>query len=430
MPQAKQKKAVKTSAKNKKSPRRRRARKNVIASRTTQQVESALRRQKPLTIAHAGVGKYLHCRLDPWNSSSGMIPDGSATRRIMVDHRSYADVLAKDGGSFYFRTFPSLPFFGLMKTVNAGVFLNGSEIANITPDRDFNWVPTLCPAEYYAVSTNVNTFRVDSGYQTDTNNPFQASRFRIVTQAVRITYTGPASSASGLITARSAPLSVRGYGVTLPNTVNYTNWLSNVTGNYQTGSGRSVIITWDSTRGTATVDDFSCRPEMGISAIVKHNGDYDWMDYSAAPMAVVPSESAETVICTNGTGPSSQNAFQFGGVAGIDAAWDSVEFEFNNLNQNAAFRIESVLCVEYEIKPTSAFARMASKPPPEQRLAIRAVDSTLAAAPIAYASSKSGSLVNAAIKSAASLAPLVGAAFGPSGAAIGGAVDMFAQLTL
>ena len=427
-------KAVRSTAKSKAPQRKRRNRRNngsapAVVSRTTNQVQQDLRRPRATpTPMKREMDKYLRCRLDPFNSSSGMIPDGSSTRRVMVDHRSYADIAASESGSsFVFRTFPSLPYFGMMKAGSEGFTLNGSPIKLVNPVDSFGWVPTLIGAEYYGTGDG-NRFN-PTNLEKDNNNPFSASRFRIVTQAVRITYTGPAASASGLVTVRSTPISLlsKNSNVLFDNA--FINWTTGLASVNAGGSTRGCAVSWDNAAGTATVDDYSCRPETGVQTVVKHNGDYEWQDYSVNAMVLYPSDhKGNSLICSNGNGPSSSGGFQYHGVIGVDTNWDSVEFEFTSLNREASFRIESVLCVEYEIQPTSTFARLAQKPPPENPMAVRAADSALSRAPIAYPGSRN--LLSSAVKTLAGAAPTVGSAFGPYGTAVGTAVDAFARMVL
>jgi hypothetical protein len=153
------------------------------------------------------------CRMNPWaqalHSTPAKAPMGSGDATYTTDVWSFCDISWPGTASFVLRTLPTLPITGSIMALAGipGVTLTGNYVQTGSS-------PITAPgAGFYAyngaLAPNVlvpicNTSQAARDSMLDTIiPPYQASKARILSQAWKITYTGPAQTCQGIMQVTS-----------------------------------------------------------------------------------------------------------------------------------------------------------------------------------------------------------------------------------
>lgn len=399
---------------------------------TIAQVQRTLQNtQRPMMMGspNSAYSLYAKCRLDPFNTMGGAgIPDASSTRRIIVDHRAYCDVIFGAPGSCVLKTLPCVGIPLLIKSGStaAGVqfTLNGIGYQMGANGQNYgtSWLPAMVFSEWAT-----QTVTTSSGFPPPSvGDPFTSSRFRIVTQAFRIYYTGQANACSGIVTVTSDPVQVDespSLRATDMTTVVYTAGVPAAT-LFPASNYMAVRISSQSNPTTVLGDTVQARPETGANILIKHSAsEYDWYpmrDYGT--MLESGSNPATSYIAT-------VSGSVVGHIGGIDSGWESVTISISGATSGSSIRVECVTCVEYEPQPNSNVARFAKPQVATSPNVIAAIDAVAKTIPtsIPLASSMAPWL-RTAFRAIQATAPIVGGMLGPYGAAGGGLVSAAAGM--
>jgi len=358
---------------------------------------------------------YARCRLDPFNAGTSMgIPDSNAERKLVFDHRGVSDIIINGSASILIT--PTLPFGGCIKpdsTTTNTVYVDGESINQATTSGlSYNWVPL---AWYNDIVPITNPTLVPSSIGT---NPI-SNKCRLAGVGFRIIPTSPAVQIGGIIEIVDSELAVEHTQI---NSVAFTQSNSNE-GSPQTQAIGTVntmqVDMSQAERVQATVTKtVQMRPETMPQGVLKHAGQYLWTTIDENPVTAISSTEPNKAFHSFGAGPKS-------GTFGCIYLWES-NFSVKRIRITTpsalAFRLEVIACVEYIISPTTPYARLATVKPKVDTTSVNIVDSALASMPAAVTPNQNLSIVSKLLNLVSKTAPIAGAAFGPSGIAIGSGV--------
>jgi len=373
-------------------------------------VENSL---KKLSLSNSGGNKSSNwgmCRLNPWNASTQMnmarLPDGNSSNGYSYDIYSYADVNLTGINNLVFTTFPGLPF---QATLN---FPTGASTVNITGANSLAALaPVVVPGvgsyNYTGAAVAGATVPICFGRFPVDDNPFSASpttysasKARIISQAWRITYTGPAAQCSGITTVTPCPLQL---DPEEPIPKNLGRIL------YQNMAGVAAASVTDCVTSPVLVQQHSyilpaankeskqMRPETTPTGLVRRNAsslDWNFRDIGAQSIILTqPIGSSGTI-----TGSNLNNFFAaafgqplpggstvcIGSVDFIDNQWDCTHVQLTGVT--GSFRFETITCFEFISSINSALYELSTPSPPLNAKALQGVE-TAVHSRLAYSSS-------------------------------------------
>jgi hypothetical protein len=357
-------------------------------SRTLNSVEQSLRNAPKFGAGLYGMPgmDYIKCRFDPFNApGSHGIPDGAGGKRILQDHRMYADLTIGSSGSMLIKALPTLPYAGAVKltTTDTSAKINGTTInANSSPGTfNYSWIPILSPTEWIAWTTS-NIVPPGASRPAEILNPYAASRARIVTMALRLTYTGAASTAQGLVTIQSDRFMLQESATINQEALTMNNW--NNTTDITLPTDLVMERRFDTSTSITSLKPgaVTFRPEQTIYMLMKHaSNDYKWCPMYATPVVLRDSSTQNTWFC-GGINPGSSSQ-AYCGICMIDPEWESADVIITGAAPGATYRLECVQCVEYEPMSSSGLYTFAKDPPENNAMAINAANNKAKDAPIA-----------------------------------------------
>jgi hypothetical protein len=299
------------------------------------------------------------------------IPDGSTIGRIVVDHRASCIVTVPTNGNFWIRTFPFLPYMmgvrgdGVSGTPWAGLLVDGVAVtsgAAANYSDNINWCPACIPPEWLS-------YIAQQGYGSplpEVTNPYSAMRARIVTQALRVYYTGNIWTSTG-------------YGISYFDTANLgdvqtNNMLVVSIENGQANGNLAInnvrVAPYDFTlRYTAVPGSRTFYPSEALHVNIPFVGtEHDFKKVYSTPVILYDTTSVASVFNHIAT---VQNQY---GQAFIDTNWQSASMRFQGLVPGATVRFEMAMCMEYEPQQSSGYATFTKPAPKAPIAAIVAVD--------------------------------------------------------
>lgn len=337
------------------------------ATRTPGTIIRKMGQQPPVT--DHGSNLFLNCRLNPFGSmGKAALPDGSNANFVVTDSFAY-DVITFSGTggakTFILQTTPTLPHMALVGSTSDGFVVNGVPTGSLSsyavgavPGQ--SWTPICIPAIF-------NTSCVPGSTYAD---PWTASTMRFTNMAFRIVYTGPVTTCAGSITVT-------------PNNMAYTDanattqeglrvFPANQAGTAQANAyprGTPMLATDISVNeGAFTRASRTFRPEQGVTLICRHTGSsYDNVTIGRTPYVAIatPQSTGGTTDITAAVRQITRNGIEFCGIACYDNNWGGFQVTFNNINPDASFRIESMVCMEVCPMVTSPYYPMTQQSSPK-----------------------------------------------------------------
>jgi hypothetical protein len=310
---------------------------------------------------------YLHCRSDPFGASGrSHIPDGSNDQFVVVDAYSVDNVaMSQAQSTFYIQTTTTLPSMAMIfGAPSTNITVNGTAItppASVQPDGN-----VVASARYPICMPAAYNLGIQPG--NNINDPYSATKARLVSRGYRIIYTGPVNTCSGAITVTpndyalamgeltTSAAATPAAGTFSLNVNGATNAVSSTcaVGSMFLSTDLS-IATNAMTRATRTF-----RPEEGLYLIPKHrSADFKISPVTNVPFGVVVGFSASTASAKPYTNLLMSNGTYAGGVIWFDNDWDDYLIQFSGINSDATFRIECITCIEYNPSASSNVAPMA-----------------------------------------------------------------------
>ena len=328
------------------------------AIRTPGSIIATFSSQRPIS---RPLSHYVKCRTDPFRGSgAAAIPDGSNSNFMVIDS-FMVDTITNPGSSFVFQTLSTLPALGMIASAfSLGV--NGvtvSPVTNLQPAATANqqWYPICIPTPY-AIASIPGTYFAD---------PYSATTARMISVGYRIIYTGPATTCSGSITVTPNSVGLEPAGTVTTNTASgatmTTSKADNSAGTTIPGgcpilNAEVTINPTALTRASVTV-----RPEEGLYLLPTHR---------STVHRVLPTTITSYAVLAGAT-PAATVAYRHLlkqangldiGVVWYDSDWSGFQVSFNGINSDASFRIESVVCMEYNPAVSSTFYPLTMKASP------------------------------------------------------------------
>lgn len=354
----------------------RRIRGSVLANRprTLQSIQSNLLRVPRPVKSKSLMSSYLMCASNPFSAAKSVgIPDGSSANRIVVDHRAYTTITTGSSGGFHIRLLPvpNMPVVIKPNTqVNndstfavgtSTVPANGSGVLfDWTSDT---WMPAITPyewASYNAAAGYAGT--PGSGIVPEIPNPYGATKFRIVSLAVRLIYTGTALNAAGIIRVRrNRSMYTYGGALNQSTLTTYLNNGTNVTTDTSLTARSFYTSRFDINDASNIMDKtvMTYRPEVPITArLIQTEDHYEFAN--VYPVKVQPLDTGTYRQCIVAVGSGQQPIYTNNpGFAGYDNRFDDTIISATGIPSGNTYTLELALCIEYTPSQTSTFAPLA-----------------------------------------------------------------------
>lgn len=407
---------------SKSARRRRRARRNkantlqssapaarAAGTRTTAKVEKALSRlslgTKPNLSTNPGAS-WGTCRLNPWGVKSltaPRLPDGNSANGYSYDIYSYADInVGTLVANFDITTFPGLPFqayisspTGVNPITIVGANATGILAPTTSPGPGFcNYTGQMVPGAVAPIC--YGKFTVSDTPFNAGPTTYGAAKARIISQAWRLTYTGPANTCQGIVTVNPQSLTLdppQPLNKQLGR-INYSN-LAGTAGAFPTDCAVEPILVQSMAFGTATAnkDSRQMRPETAPHGVVRRSAastDWEFKDISEQAFLLVDSSgNSGTLGRSNlqsffdtsfGSPAPGGSTVTMGAVDMIDDQWDQTIISLTGVT--GSFRFETITCFEFLPTPGSIQYDLSTPSPPLQIGALKNVE-TLANARLA-----------------------------------------------
>lgn len=346
------------SSNKKRRPRRSRKGGNQNGStraRTTNDVQTTL--AKGISNMSMGSSPWMSCRLSamaPRNVPS--IPDGQSGKHVNVcfySQHTLSFAADANGQAFRMYLFPWLPAPLVVNSNEPGskVLVDGSP------------VPTFNRAGAAFGSSFIAPFSTDTSPGAHTVNPYGAAKLRFSSIGMRIRYTGPAQTASGVImvskfpatlgqpvtsTSSSATTSPPSSGVffaeyTSVNTVQTFAPVGCVGFQFDGPDLGSAFV--NSTCGVQMY-----RPEQGAIIRLSHDSnEFRQVPWYETYAAVLEHFTSTTVLDNNNSLLTNDPTFiqrSRGGLCAYDNDWTPVSVSISGYNPDAKFMVEVCVCAE------------------------------------------------------------------------------------
>jgi len=231
------------------------------------------------------------------------------------------------------------------------------------------------------------------GSATSALDPYTSSGVRIVSSTIRVRYTGPVNTCAGMLRAFENHIAV-----TAPNLVTGTSASATAptTGFGLALSGSSGVVTayaplstncygLDGTMGFGSTgnpvpppDNYCCRPEKGMIIRMKHRGtNYEQVPIFSTPVGLFFGNA------TNATAPFTvpnliaEFGNSGGGTIAFDNDWVGNTIVLENMNSDASYTVETMVCVEFTPQANSPFVKLTKAAPPANLKVIQNVEAQL-----------------------------------------------------
>jgi len=357
-----------------------------IKARLIREVERSLQsRNNTTTARYESLPPYVKCKLDPFNhKGSDGIPDHNSKTRVTVDHHGYVDFNIQNG-NIVWRILPMMPFQAAWNTLN-GQFTGivGGQLIDITnPEWTNTWTPSIIPPEYNGVAIR------DPEIGGSIGNPYGAVTARIVGIGWRLTYTGKALDATGVVNVRRI-----GTHLDSINTNSAQIRSTNITREgvaYTVPGDRVKIATIDFPPAflLLTPDTIVRRPETNLNGVLTQQIIGEQCAFFEQPLIPVTSDrypargaidansgALFTTATSNVTNLNTTPAFSI-----FDPSYVMTEISMINCIGN--YRLEVLTCMEYVPEPNSVMQSLARRPLPEDKFAISLANNVLKDTPAA-----------------------------------------------
>jgi len=311
------------------------------ANRTLNSVQLALGRIPRQSNQLSG---FLGCRYDPFMtmSNKAMIPDGKGRNILPGDFKRNIDLVITGNTSIRIR--PWFPY-------PVSIFSNNTVLAN-----GFNLSCNISAGPLNIGATpNMGQFsELYPGWNTiDTR--YQATSARYVTIGYRLTYTGTAQSAQGVITVTKLPWSAEPSINNASNVISYNS----TGGNNVVPAVTALIFRYDGTNIGAIPtqeDQMVVRPEEGAKGVLAMSVTSDahpytpWFEASVAPISDSILPNAANYNLMGGEAASPTSAALYAGLNFYDPAFSEVDI---NISAGGSYRLEIIGCVEMQLAANS-----------------------------------------------------------------------------
>jgi len=244
-----------------------------------------------------------------------------------------------------------------------------------------NWLPILGIPEYNGSFAGTNML------SNVIQNPYNATKVRVVGIGWRINYSGTAANANGLVIAKDVP-----FGIDLDQFIVPTNVAFKVNAAGTTiGNLPFATTCYRMDIGLNPVNTMAHAASCHISAnpwgILRHNSPvYKWMEYheqgainclNTVKAADIVAGVTSSVMAIYRDFPNGQNS----GMNMWDDTFSCTELQITAVSASISFRIEVKFCCEYLLPAASPVYSLTKAPPKAEPQLIRQADETISKMP-------------------------------------------------
>lgn len=351
-------------------------------SRTTASLENSLRTMKiskPMSVG----SDWAMCRLQPWNGLHGaLMPDGTGDPRIVMDMYSWTDIAITGTANFAIRTLPALPFNAILipqTTMNASITMSNGLPSTITPTIGqggmYAYSGTIAgPIPIAATKASTQTHWSDNPALDDPKIFVTANKARITSMGWRLTYTGQASTCTGVVTTTSSPMVIDPIVPKQTGRVRYTVPDGTLGGAVDCGvTALKIVPTYPMFEAFAATgkDSIVLRPEVGARGLVRHSQPtYPFKEIQDQNLVLTIARDGVNQITgdlnallnvnfpTTGIPVANGGTAVLGSLMMLDDDWDMTTINLTGVN--GSYRFEVWTCVEYIPAPSSIMRDIAT----------------------------------------------------------------------
>lgn len=327
---------------------------------------------------------YANCRLRPFQAmgNSQGIPDGTAIRRLVLDHRLTTTLTFGSTGTLNLVLAPALPSPLWVQATDAGVLINGETHSYNNPNA-LLYVPVVFP-EW---SLQTMDWEATAGKFNNCHTLFSSGKFRLVTLGWSLSYVGTSLTNSGVIKASSATI---GCGEPFPNPAEFTIFSSRSGTNTNVSSNQVLISTLDAPFLGSSLSQFTSQSTRiiplreGASGILRHSGSgYEFKRLSQDQRYMTLASGTENYSFLMQTVATPLHVKDSGVVQGIDTDWDLTILSITGGTSGQAVVLDMIVCVEYCPQPDSSAFPLAKTAPSGNDKLISQVEETAKRMPVA-----------------------------------------------
>lgn len=348
-----------------------------------------------------GARDFLNCRVAPFSANGPMssIPDGSMTRKIMVDHRLQIPFTLGTTGSMNIAVTPCIPNPVWFQSPVSDTYTAAGHTYGSWTSASYN---TVCIPGWDQGSVSLHN---TAGSYDDCEIIYNASKSRIVTAAWSITYTGATINNSGVMRVN---VFQTGALPPVPNTASFTV-IDGTAGNTEVWSADQVLVrsfAQNLNFGAGSSQDTRTIPlRSGAHGLLRHNGsDYQWQDLSSnLTFLTTPADERYSLLNSTGAISASSKLGHIPDVSSFDSDWASTLISITGAAASSSFLLDVIYCIEYTPNPADSTYALAKPAPPRNDMVIQAVDRVANAQPVAETGNSTTATLQSAIKNAASV---------------------------
>lgn len=304
---------------------------------------------------------YAMCRLMPFGShgpSSG-IPDGSETRRLLVDHRMMTSITFGSTGTMNIAITPALPSSVWVSPAAPDTTwkLNGTTMSS-WPGIPSSYLPIVQPEwrnqtiTYRATTNRINTVAT----------LYNSSKYRIVSVGWALSFTGNITNNAGSVLVTSQKIALQ---TASQNSGIFT--IANADGSSSAIDPAQVLQ-----RGLQNFVSFGAGYNqetkmytlaMGANGILKHStADFKYVDLASdATYVSIPGLDQNSILIGYTNNPTTVGSSAL--VLGMDDDWHSTLLEIKGATTGASIMLDTIYCIEYVPAPSSDVYALAQPAP-------------------------------------------------------------------
>jgi hypothetical protein len=335
---------------------------------------------------------YAMCRLHPFGTHGPVvgIPDGTETRRVLVDHRMMNTITFGSSGVLNIAITPTVPNSIWLNTgmvadttwkLNGQSFSQNSGVGNV-------FVP-ICQPEWSSLSI---ARYATAGVFNTLGTLYSSMTFRIVSVGWAVTYIGSSMSNSGAMMITNAKL---GANVPNSNAGTFQVYSANSGTNSNTTTEEVMVLGQEQQLqfGIPSSGSFTTSLYQGAHGILRHSTpDFKYRDlYSnESYLSVAGNSILSTLMNVGGVNPSTIG--QCGVLLGMDSDWDTTLISITGATSGQSIILDTIYCIEYTPSPGSNVYALTQPAPESKPRLMEAVANKARKLPIA----SSGGITSAA----------------------------------
>lgn len=329
-----------------------------------------------------------------------MKPDGcNGARTVVVDHLVANNITCVTAAGFAIQTTPGMLPVSALITGNGGtgaldINVDGVALVNYNAAAGRSFAPIGIPTEW-ASSVFGQPQWTPSGVSK--NDPYTSAKARVTAVQRKLFYTGTLVGNAGYVAVTPSAYSLSGVnalvsnstGVPAPNTINIS-LLNNAAVTVAQANLNSQFRAMDvefTNSPLFTKDTVTGRVERGIDIVSKQCGSiHELVDLPDSGFWVIANQSVNPPTGGAVYVHYLQDLTGAGTPIGCwmyDPTWEGELIQVTGIQAGATFRLETTICVEYEVQSASPFAVVAQKAPPANMPLVKAAQDAVNMMPVA-----------------------------------------------